>query len=155
MRILSSDFPKNRCEYWASANTYVGTSVIANDNGTFRISNGKWYRDELIAELGDPSFIIMGPLSNLSINETSRSEALAYWTITVFEFRIDGPNVGGNTDGYTFLQFYSTESNSDTYGVREYTYVKSAGTLVDYVTSISSSAYPDNGVSGSYWYKKR
>ena len=155
LKTLPSDFPKDLCEFWASASTYAGTTTFGDDNGTCYISNGKWYQDEKIAGLGDGPFVVMGSLSNLSINETYRSEKLSYWTITVFELRIDGANVGGNYNGNAYLQFYSIESNTDTYGVREYTYSRSPGEVYDYVTSTSSSAYPTDGVSGNYWYVRR
>ena len=61
---------------------------------------------------------------------------------------IEGTNSSGNASRITYYVYHGV------YRIAE-TITDGKGIASGYVTSTSSSAYPDDDISGSYWYTKR
>ena len=66
-------------------------------------------------------------------------------------------NIANCSSVFYIRSYASTTSNGDFFNGTEYTPIvsQSRGSYIGTVTSSSSSAYPTNGISGSYWYVKQ
>ena len=93
------------------------------------------------------------------VSEYTRSNFNSGYKYLKTERCLDGgfSNLTNCASVFYIKSYSTTTSNGDFFNGTEYTpsVTQSRGTLVGTVTSSSSSAYPTNGVSGSYWYVKQ
>ena len=93
------------------------------------------------------------------VSEYTRSNFNSGYKYLKLDNCLDGgfSNLANCASVFYIKSYSTTTSNGDFFNGTEYTpsVTQSRGTLVGTVTSSSSSAYPTNGVSGSYWYVKQ
>lgn len=91
----------------------------------------------------------------VTVGDYYSSPAAASSIVNSFDTYNEANTVNNTKYIFTPTQMLSRYFNGNCYRINDIVKNQSVGNFIDYVTSTNPLAYPDNGISGSYWYVRQ